>query len=255
MAYTPINNGDTGLTAREAINEVGTGLDTHAGLSGSGVHSLGTMSTQSASAVIITGGSVILQNAKFGTATDNTRFEDDGTLVMSGSATVWTDIFFPLVTAKQGQTDKPAFDATEIGYLFPQNDTGEFMYIIAQFPHSRKQGTNLSPHVHWKQTQSGSPVFKIDYKWFPIGGAVPATFDTLTMSTPAVTYTSGSMHQLTYGAKISGSMISETGMGVSSVMLIKLYRDSDLYAGNAVVYQFDIHYEIDSIGSHQEFVK
>jgi len=255
MAYTPINNGDSGLTAREAINEVGTGLDTHSGLSGSGVHGLGTMSTQSASAVLITGGSVVFGNALLGTATDNSMFEADGTLVMSGSATVWDDIFFPLVTAKQGQTDKPAFSPTEIAYLFPQNDTGEFMYIVAQMPHSRKIGSDLSPHVHWKQTQSGSPVFKMDYKWFPIGGSVPANFETLTMSTPAITYTSGSMHQLTYGNKLSGSMINESAVGVSSVMLIKLYRDNDAYAGNAVVYQFDIHYEKDAIGSHGEFTK
>lgn len=255
MAYTPINDGDTGLTARTIINEIGTGLEAHSSLSGSNVHNLGTISTQSASAVLITGGSVILGNAKFGTAEDNTIFEADGTLVMSGSATVWDDIFFPLTTTKQGQTDKPAFSATEVAYLFPQADPTQIMYIIAQLPHSRKRGSSLSPHVHWKQTQSGSVVFKMDYKWFPIGGSIPAAFETHVMNIPAVTYTSGSMHQLTYGSLISGSVINESVIGVSSIMIIKLYRDDNTYTGNAVTYQFDIHYEKDTIGSRQQFVK
>ena len=61
-----------------------------------------------------TSGSIV---AKFGDTVNYMAFESDGTLIMSGSATVWDDIFFPLVTAKQGQTDKPAFSTTEIGYL------------------------------------------------------------------------------------------------------------------------------------------
>lgn len=196
------------------------------------------------------------ETASFGISPDYTAFEADGTMVLSGSATVWDDIFFPLVTAKQGQTDKPAFSTTEIAYLFPENDTAEFMYIIAQIPHTYMIGSDLSPHVHWKQTQSGSVTFKMDYKWFPISGSVPASFETHIMNTPAVTYTSGSMHQLTYGTKISGSMLQTTSVGVSSMMLIKLYRDDNgTYPGNAVVYQFDLHYLKNSLGSRTEFVK
>lgn len=217
---------------------------------------LGSMAYQSASAVIITGGSIVVGNARFGNAEGSTYFESDGTMVFSGSATVWDDIFFPLVTAKQGQTDKPAFSPTEVAYLFPQNDTNEFMYIVGQLPHSMKVGSDLSPHVHWKQTQSGSPIFKMDYKWFPIGGSVPASWESHIMSTTAIPYTSGSIHQLSYGTRISGSMLQSVSVGVSSIMLIKLYRDTgDDYNASAVVYQFDIHYEKDTLGSRQEFIK
>jgi hypothetical protein len=256
MAYINIENGDSGLVARGIINGIGSNLDGHIGLSGSDIHNLGTISTQSASSVNITGGSLVTEYARFGTIADNTIFEQDGTMVFSGSATVWDDIFFPLVTAKQGQVDKPAFDVNEVAYLFPQNDTTEFMYIVGQMPHSMKVGSSLSPHVHWKQTASGSPVYKMDYKWFPIGGSVPATWQTHTMSTTAAPYTSGSMHQLTYGTLISGSMLQTTSVGVSSIMLIKLYRDTgDTYTGNAVTYQFDIHFLKDAVGSRTEFIK
>ncbi len=58
MPYTPIANSEAGVSVRTKINGIGTGLDTHAGLSGSQAHALGTISTQSASAVVITGGTI-----------------------------------------------------------------------------------------------------------------------------------------------------------------------------------------------------
>lgn len=197
-------------------------------------------------------GDVVNNIGRFGTATDNTSFEADGTLVMSGSATVWDDLFFPLTTAKQGQTDQPAFSTSECAYLFPQADTSHVMYIIAQYPHDWTLGTSVHPHVHWKQTQSGSVVFKMDYKWFDLGGVVPANYTTYTMSNSVMPYTSGSIHQLTTGsAYISGSHIS----GVSSIMLIKLYRDDNTYTGNAVTYQMDIHINKNTLGSRSEYIK
>jgi len=252
MARSPINNGDTGLTARNLINAIGTDLDSHTGASGSNVHSLGTISTQNANAVIITGGSIVSGSARFGGAVNYTAFETDGTMVMSGSATVWKDLFFPLLATKQGALDKPAFDANEQGFLFPSADTSQIMYITAQFNHDWKMGSTVFPHVHWNQNHSGSPVFKIDYKWFDIGATIPVAYSTYIMDTRQVVYTSGSIQQLNYSAGgISGSHIA----GVSSLMLIKLYRDDNAYSGNAITYQFDIHHEIDTLGSRSEYSK
>lgn len=191
-------------------------------------------------------------SAKFGSTTDYTSFETDGTMVMTGSATVWDDLFFPLTTAKQGQADKPPFSTTEVAYLFPSGDTSHVMYIIAQFPHSYKLGTDVQPHVHWKQSQSGSPVFKMNYKWFDIGGAIPTAFSPYVMSNRVIPWTSGSIHQLSAGsALISGSSISN----VSSIMLIELYRDDSAYTGDCVTYQFDIHFLKDTVGSRTSLSK
>jgi hypothetical protein len=189
---------------------------------------------------------------KFGDDSNYTKFETDGTMIMAGSATVWDDLFFPLTTAKQGQTDKPPFSTTEIAYLFPSADTSNIMYIIAQFPHSYKLGTDVQPHIHWKQTQSGSPVFKMNYKWFNIGDPVPSIYTPYTMSDRIITWTSGSIHQLSSGsASISGSSITN----VSSIMLIELYRDDNAYTGDCITYQFDIHFQKDSIGSRTNLSK
>lgn len=193
-----------------------------------------------------------ISSIKFGTATDYTEFEEDGSMVATGSATMWNDMFFPLVSGKQGNTDEPPFDTDEVAFLFPQNDSSHIIYITAQFPHTWKTGSDISPHVHWKQTNSGSVVFKMDYKWFDIGDPVPAGWQTYVMDVDAMPYTSGSMHQLTSG---SADLDGSDRTGVSSIMLIKLYRDDNTYSGAAVTYQFDIHIEIDALGSHTEYIK
>lgn len=193
-------------------------------------------------------GPFISASSKLGTATDYTQFSATGSMVMSGSARVWDDLFFPLASGKQGATDRPPFDYNESAFLFPAGDTSQIIYATIQFPHSWAPGTDIYPHVHWKQDHSGSVVYKMDYKWFNIGGNIPPSWTTYTMSTPAITYTSGSIHQMTEGStSISGSAFG----GVSPIMLVKLYRDDSTYTGNAVTYQFDIHFQKDGIGSKE----
>lgn len=181
---------------------------------------------------------VAAQNIQLGTYLKNTYL-------------VWDDLFFPLTTAKQGQTDKPPFDTSENAYMYPASDTTHIMYIAAQFPHSMQQGSVIHPHVHWKQTTGGSPVFKMDYTWSNLGGNISAS-KTYVMSDRGFVWTSGSIHNLNYNpVGISGSHITTP----SSMMLIKLYRDDNAYPGSVPTYQFDIHLLKDSLGSYYEFSK
>lgn len=170
---------------------------------------------------------------------------------MSYSDTYWDDLFVPLTTTRVGSNSKPDFDYTNIGYLFPNNDAAEILYFIIQFPHRWKTGTTVFPHVHWRQAANQTPVFKLDYKWYSIGEAPPANFSTYTMDQLAVTYTSGTLHQISNGA----AGISGAGKGISSIMVCKLYRQDSAYTGDCLVDQFDIHHEIDAPGSRTEYTK
>ena len=42
---------------------------------------------------------------------------------------------------------------------------------------------------------------------------------------------------------------------VSSMMDIRLYRDDNIVSGDVLAKEFDIHYQIDGMGSDFEFVK
>jgi len=167
----------------------------------------------------------------------------------TSSAWRWDDLQGPATAGKTSAT-APSFDYTNIGYLFPQNDTTRRLYYVFQLPHAWKEGSTIYPHIHFRQTDSATPTFKLDYSWHNIGAAIPA-FTTLTMATTVVTYTSGSIHQI--ATNTSG--ISGSGKTISSLLLCKLYRDDNIVSGDVLVWAMDVHYLRDSHGSKQEYVK
>ena len=164
----------------------------------------------------------------------------------------WTDLRTPLTPAQINPTNsKPDFDYTNIGLLFPQNDTSEYIVASFQMPHSYKEGSDIDPHIHLGQALDLQAVFKIEYKWVNIGDTLPGTWTTITLDTYAITYVSGTLHQLlSASAHIDG-----TGMKISSIFKVKLYRDDNVYTGDILVSDLDIHYREDTNGSVAEYVK
>ncbi len=157
---------------------------------------------------------------------------------------LWEDLRFPAQALKLGATSKPDYDFTNNGLLFPQNDTSEIAYIIAQIPHAFMYGSSLKPHVHFIQTSSSLPTFKLAYRWYDLGQTVPA-FTTITSTTAAFTYVSGSIHQLLMFPDITDATIN----GISSILDLQLWRDDNVVTGDVLVKEFDIHYRLDTLGS------
>lgn len=191
-----------------------------------------------------------MQNLTNITQTAAGDLEFTGTPILKGSATCFNDMLFPFTQSKQGANLKPDFDYTNIGLLFPQNDATEIVYITAQLPHSYKLGSDIHPHVHWQQSAATAVTWKMDYKWFNNGAAVPANYTTISTNTGVFSYSSGNLSQIS-----SFPVISGTGKGLSSILLIKLYRDDNVTTGDVLGFQFDIHFEIDTIGSREELTK
>jgi len=162
----------------------------------------------------------------------------------------FNDIVFELTPTRQGSNTKPDYDFTNVGLLFPQNLTTEIAYITVQLPHSWLVGSTIYPHIHVVQSADQQAVFKMDYKWYNIGDTVPATWTTYTMGTYAETYTSGSISQILHGIGIDG-----TGKTISSILKIKLYRDDNVYTGDILADQFDIHIQVDGFGSQEQYIK
>jgi len=183
------------------------------------------------------------------------RVDSVSTDAMYYNDTYWDDVKAPFNTAKRGQTDKPDFDFDEVGLLFPQNDTSEIIYVILQFPHRRKEGTSISPHIHWLQQNSNDVVWMMQYKWWDNGEAVPAAWTQLTEESDIFTYTSGTLLQITDFPMIDGSSIT----GVSSIFFVKLWRDDNVDggagSGDALGYEFDVHFQSDQPGSANEYSK
>ena len=176
-------------------------------------------------------------------------------IVNIGGTTVWDDMRAPFTQTKRGALDKPDFDYTNIGLLFPQNDAAEIVYIIFQIPHDYKLGTSIYPHIHWQQMNANNVVWKLEYKWFNPDGLVPGGFTAATATTRRYTWAAGNLNQYDGWTAISGAGIID----ISSIFLVKIFRDDNVDAGagggDALAFEFDIHYEIDTIGSKSEFIK
>jgi len=183
-----------------------------------------------------------------------TEVEPDGTIKFVGDATVWEDMRAPATAINPpGVEGDPDWDATNIGWLFDAAGI-EILYIIFQLPHTYKEGTDLYPHVHWQptSTDTGDVLWKIDYKWTNVN-ATDAGSTTPVEITPAGDGTT-LKHQLSSFAALDG-----TGKTISSILTIKLSRmgndDDDTYTGDALLKEFDIHYQIDTVGSRTELTK
>lgn len=165
--------------------------------------------------------------------------------ILELSVGVWDDLRSPLTRDKQGQSQKPDFDFTNMGLLFPQNNSGEIVYIINQIPHMWKIGSAIYPHIHWIQTGASFPVWKIDYRIYQEGADPTGGFTTLSVNTGIFTYVSGSLHQISYFSAIDMASITD----VSAIIEIRLYRDDNVVSGDVLGKEFDIHYQKNKLGT------
>ena len=166
----------------------------------------------------------------------------------------WDDFSVPASLQRQGATTKPDFDYTNMGLLFPQNDATEIVYMVAQMQHRKALGSLIAPHIHYIQTGASVPVFKLDYRWYNNGSAVPGTWTTISTADGAgivFPYTSGSILQILPFPDIAAI----SNEAISSNLEMKLYRDDNVISGDVLVKYFDFHFQNDGSGSKQEYTK
>lgn len=171
---------------------------------------------------------------------------------------VWDDMRFPPTALRiNPSTSKPDY-VTVIGntrsFSFdPSSD--ECVTGQAQLSHKYKHGTDLLFHVHWLPdgTNTGDVVWCLEYTPLTTinGTFTTTTTDCTTDTADGIAY----KHQIRGGITIDGSAIN----GVSSMMLFQLCRDADNPSDNltdeAVLIEGDFHYQINTPGSAQEYIK
>lgn len=178
----------------------------------------------------------------------------DKPIVLSGGGIGYDDLRFPATAINPaGLTSPMTFDTTNIGFLANATAT-QSIGIIAQLPHSWKQESTIRPHIHWMPTttNTGNVLWRMEYKWTNINDTESGSWTTLDILGAG----SGTAfkHQL-----ISFGAISGVGMKISSILSIKISRiggdASDTYTADALLKEVDIHFEIDSVGSKNLYVK
>jgi len=196
----------------------------------------------------------------------NLVVEADGTVRMDNDATVWDDLRIPFNfgTSNTLATTWEAFvGVTYLDVFKPSGD--DALYFSVQMPHSWKEGTNIFPHIHWTPMTTGTTgnngvYWELEYVWANNGETFPSS-TTVISGTSTVPALSGDLvakrHYITPLGTAEG--MDATGKTISSMIICRIARRgnnaADTYSGNAGAMEFDFHYQLDTYGSRQEYIK
>jgi hypothetical protein len=198
--------------------------------------------------------------------TNYSKFETDGTLEFNGDAEVWDDILGPINTNQLvNPSARIQVDNTESSVTFKSTcDTGDWAWMNVQMSHSWKQvsGANVHPHIHWWQTSANTPNWLVQYRWQRNGDAKTTAWTDFALTTNAFTYVSGTLCQITGDPT---GIAPPTGFSISDIIQLRIIRDvangSGAFSGAETspidqdAISVDLHYEKNTVGSRQEFVK
>ena len=173
----------------------------------------------------------------------------------------WDDLTFAassITVNPIGAVANPARDETETDFPGTLLFSGSQINVLAgafQMKHCWKEGTAIRPHIHWSKPAGGAgdDVSWTFYYRILNRGAVPGAWQGPVAGTLAVNHNGTAEAE----AITSFGEIDLTGMPVSTNVAWRLYRlgNSDSFNGTARLIEFDIHYQIDSRGSPQEYSK
>lgn len=181
--------------------------------------------------------------------------------------TFWDDLRVPLSSTKKAGSKEPEFKKALDNGLgsqgvmleFFDKTTEEELYFECQMPHSWKEGTDIHAHVHFIPIANGSEgdvvSWCLEYSWASIG----SVFSNTTIiggneHIPADSSLVQNKHYLTELGEINGS-----GQTFSSMLICRVFRDAggtlytDDYDDEVGLLEIDFHYEIDKVGTDEEY--
>ena len=134
-----------------------------------------------------------------------------------------------------------------------------------QVEHHFKLNGECDPHIHWIQSESGVPNWWLRYRFWKNGGEAGA-WTSIALDSGVFPYVSGAImqiHKPVEDIHLSGAV--NGSLGVSDFIDIEITRDinnsSSLFAGadpltgDAQLRSFDMHLQVDSDGSPEEYSK
>ena len=180
----------------------------------------------------------------------------------------WEDLRFPFSGLRlDSNSTRYSYDYVNGLVCFNSNSRypNEPISMIAQLPHSWKEESQVRPHMHWIQTSSDQPNWLLAYRIYKNGDGTSidsdySNYNFLTVESNVFPYASGNLVQIS-----NFGMIDMTGVGLSDCIHFVVFRDVFNTSGeferpessesNAYSIEFDIHYQSNSLGSREEFIK
>jgi len=276
--FTHENSDGGGETNHDFMREDGAGTESVAARIQGSHDGTGANDTKGKVVIATDGGAGLVDrveidsagNTKIGDAgtTNYTKVEADGTVEFNGAATVWNDenlgaAFLSKPAASQPDEDNFMDEGgvdtgiTTLAFAIGEKASGSF-----EIPHSYKNGSDFTFHVHWQGITA------------PAGGTDNVQWrltytlqrDDQTLDAVTVIDSSDSAIDAQYKfirtdiVVIDGSTKGNNGGNVlmGDQFLFTLERvaaTADDYAGDALVATIGIHYEQDTVGSREILTK
>jgi hypothetical protein len=140
---------------------------------------------------------------------------------------VWDDLRVPVNAIRVGPVRPADFSVFRDGLLSLAFSTTfeQQVYFAVQMSHRWDQSTPIRPHVHWSVTSTniGTVAWNLEYSWANINDAFPAS---ITIS----------------------AVSSATGLAFKQNI-------GSFLVGSAFIHEFDIHFQINTMGSRETFTK
>jgi hypothetical protein len=172
---------------------------------------------------------------------------------------VWDDIVVTTNSVRFGGA-APVSEQLYKGGLVASFASGadNYLYFTLELPHSYKEGTDLLIHFHYVLPVAGSGVgvenIKFDLSFCPAyNNGVFGTPDTTGTVTVDVQNVAADDMQLSALHTITG-----TNLKISDTILCNIKRDTGVanpYGQDIYMIEVDAHYQVDTIGSRQQFIK
>lgn len=187
---------------------------------------------------------------------------------------VYDDLRVPLAAGGRGVGNPPSFSqwkddgAGSVGvYAWHFGDVAvqaneEQLWFESQLPHKYKEGGDIEVHIHWTPAVGGAlnefVKWGLECTWANRNGTFGnTTIITSDASSGATATTSGDTtlvadkHYVTELGDLNGA-----GKTVSSILSCRIFRNSshgdDDLAEDAVAFEVDFHFPIDTVGSRTE---
>lgn len=186
-------------------------------------------------------------------------FTENGELVLAGEASVWDDVTFPLIA----QNIDSGVGTLEYNYANSSitadanggiEDANDLVTLNCQIPHKAKLNGLAHFHIHWEQATAQAYTFDFKYRIQKQGQLKASSWSTpvtVGMSNNVFTYSTGTLNQITELLVLD---LAALGVGLSDIIQVQFTR-SDGTAGDIEIVTADFHFEIDSLGSNEEYEK
>lgn len=187
-------------------------------------------------------------------AMDSLTLTGNDSLKLTGDATAWDDIQTSLIGRRLASSSGTvAYNYTENTVDFSGGGTitniNDTVVFNLQTRHATLEDSSLHLHMHFAQSDATVRTMTVRYRIQDNGEQKTTAWTTVTADTDDAvwTWTTGTLNNI-----LSLATIDLTGVGLSAVVQIQATR-SDSNGGLLPVTFIDAHYEIDSLGSNNEF--